>query len=45
MGWNCETISENAPTNCAKAIADWVITPNSIWLRKYSGATTSTGMT
>lgn len=28
--WNWVMIRENAPTRYAKAMADWVITPNSI---------------
>ena len=44
IGWNCVTISENAPIRCEKAIADCVITPNSTRPRMKSGPTISAGM-
>ena len=44
IGWNCVTISENAPSRCENAIADCVITPNSASPRMNSGATISAGM-
>ena len=44
IDWNWVTISENAPSRCENAIADWVITPNSAWPWMNSGATIRTGM-
>ena len=44
MDWNWLTISENAPSSWAKAIADCVMTPNSTSPRMYSGATIRAGM-
>ena len=44
IDWNWLTISENAPRSWAKAIADWVTTPNSTSPRMNSGATIRAGM-
>ena len=44
MDWNWVMISENAPSSCENAIADWVMTPNSTSPRMNSGATIRAGM-
>jgi len=44
MDWNCVTISENAPSSVANAIADCPITPNSTFPSMNIGATNSAGM-
>ena len=39
IDWNCVMINENAPTSSEKAMADWVITPNSMSPSMKPGAT------
>ena len=44
IDWNCVTINENAPSSWEKAMADWVMAPNSTSPRMKSGATIRAGM-
>ena len=44
IDWYWVMISENAATSVAKAMADWLITPNSISLLMNAGAMIKAGM-
>jgi hypothetical protein len=44
MGWYWVTTRENAATTVENAIADWVITPNSISPRMKAGAMIRAGI-
>ena len=44
IDWNWVTMSENAPSRVAKAMVDWVITPNSASPKMNIGAMISAGM-